>query len=477
MEHQRPWNNLCSELLSIIISKCSATAAATAYFGTVCADWRRSLTKYSPIPPIRSPQPPFLLLPSRTIRIPSLGKVVRLPFKDPSIKNYSSDPKLIELPQLEEAIGCICIGSSHGWLITLSQDSSVSLFNPVTQETIHLHPLSSINDEILSFKRYPVPEYHLVGKKIRDSQFSIVRFAVLSSDPAHDSCFTLLLFLSGLKTHCFMSQGRGGKWNLHVHQLFEREVEDVVFINGVFVTIDRFFELKIFDFNNHETGLVVKKVQLSQILKKPIGNIFLVNSDGHLLVVYTRRPFTGTMQSSILRGNISVFDFHKCPLNGVNVEGKKINKLKGVVLFLGHGCSVAVAVEHFPWLKEDVVYFTRDYTKLEREHRGGERMAASNQRTISICQNNIRDKSRSKSNKVLDDVGRSRYAIPEYWSFPRPFWVTPNLRLPDFFILFKFKHRDMDSADQSLTKCMLKSYLMSVLLRALVEFLTGSNQE
>lgn len=198
----------------------------------------------------------------------------------------------------------------------------------------------------------------------------------------------------------------------------------MVFINGVFVAIDRDFYLKIFDFNNHETGLVVTKFQVSGYpINEPFGNIFLVNLDGNLLVVYTGPPVSVRMQSSI--PNINVFGFHKYPF--IYVKGKKINKLKGAVLFLGHGCSVAVLVEHFPWLEEDMVYFTHDYTKLGREHWGGERMAASNQDVMSICQNNIRKRLRSKSAKLVLSVS-ARIRAAEYWSCPRPFWVTPNLR-------------------------------------------------
>ncbi|KAJ4751972.1 hypothetical protein LUZ62_086377 [Rhynchospora pubera] len=409
------WATVPWEILSLIISRATDTATGYVSYRSMCRGWRRPLTDYSPIRPLPSPQLPFLLLPyhDRDLRQPTphVGNVFPLPF------NPMRVPRSYDLPQLKSTQGCICVGSSHGWLITLSRDSSVSLLNPVTADSLHLNPLYSIDHQNLSFHYHSFPEYHLMRHNIWHSQSSIVRRAVLSSDPAEDCNFTLLLFISDMIDCCYTWSGRGGPWIKHLHSKFL--AEDVTSINGMFVAIDRWNHLVFFDFRNRNTGLDLKWFTIQYDL--PSGDVFLVNSDGRLLIVFTLY-FLYPSQSIFPRGYIKIFEFPVDDFCNREVKCMQVIKLKDHALFLGHGCSVSVSVRRFPRLTRDAVYFTHVYCRLELVVEGRKRIVALYQG--SVYRNIVSADRMSESIKVFD-VENSQYA--GLWNGRRPFWVTPSL--------------------------------------------------
>ncbi|KAJ1685700.1 hypothetical protein LUZ63_017090 [Rhynchospora breviuscula] len=411
------WATLPWEILSLIISHATDSAAEYVSYRRICRGWGRSLTDYSPIRPLPSPQLPFLLLPhhDRDPRQPTphIGNVFPLPF------NPSRVPRSYDLPQLKDTEGCICVGSSHGWLIALGQDSSVSILNPVTADSLLLHPLSSIDQQNLSFHHNSFPEYHLMRRNIWHSQSSIVRRAVLSSDPAEDSNFTLLLFISDGINCCYTWSGRAGPWIKHVHS--KLLVEDVISIKGFFVAIDRWNQLVFFDFRNRNTGLVLTPFTIKHDL--PSGDVFLVNSDGRLLIVLTSH-FLYPSQRVLPRGFIKVFQFQANPIEFHSRELKCMQVMEHTdhALFLGHGCSVSVSVRHFPQLTRNAVYFTHAYCRSELVE--GEEGRVLPLYQGAVYRNIISADGMSESIEVFD-VENSQYA--GLWNGQRPFWVTPSL--------------------------------------------------
>ncbi|KAJ3701615.1 hypothetical protein LUZ61_005320 [Rhynchospora tenuis] len=412
------WATLPWEILSKIISHATDTAAEYVSYRSICPGWRRSLTDYSPIRPLPSPQLPFLLLPHHDRDphqpTPHIGKVFPLPF------NPLRAPRSYDLPQLKNTQGFICVGSSHGWLITLGRDSSLSLLNPVTADSLPLHFLSCIDHQNISFHRLSFPEYHLMRHNIWHSQSSIVRRAVLSSDPAEDHNFTLLLFISDENNYCYTWSGRGGPWIKHQHTKFV--VEDVISINGMFVAINRWNQLVFFDFRNRNTGLDLIWFNIQQEL--PSGDVFLVNSDGHLLIVSTLF-FLYPSQDIFPRGYIKIFEFPVEEFRNRTVRRIKVMDLKDHALFLAHGCSVSVSVSvrHFPRLTRDAVYFTHVYCKLGAMVEGEERRDVTLYQG-AVYRNIVSAGTMSESIKVFD-VENSRVA--GLWNGRRPFWVTPNI--------------------------------------------------
>ncbi|KAJ1685701.1 hypothetical protein LUZ63_017091 [Rhynchospora breviuscula] len=398
-------NDLPPELLSIIASKTS-TAANYESLRSVCSSWRRSLSM-TPFPPLPFDQILFLLIPPRDTYPPTpcpLGYPFPLPFAIPS-----RGAAFLPLPQLIDTLGCVCVGSSHGWLISLDRKSCISLINPVTADSIPLPSLSSMGNTVLSFNEHAhwEPEYRLRNGR-HFFRFSIVWRAVLSSDPVRDPGFTVLLFLSGLTNCCFTWRPGCTRWCQYMHQPFL--VEDVVFVKGVFAAIDLSINLAIFDFRNLETGLIITHQKtLLRFLPK---QAFWVEAAGDLLLVL---KWVDSRQLRMPKGAIQIFLIRvREDVDGISgAEAIEIGRLKNCVLFVGHGSSVCVTVEQFPWLAADTVYFTHFYTragKVEKVvyHGGVYKFTVL-----------------SKAARRAFAVGPPRYSV--LWSCLRFHWVTPNL--------------------------------------------------
>jgi F-box-like len=402
-------NHLPSEILSLIVSKCITSAAQYVSISRVCREWRRSLTNYSPLPPLPSAQLPFLLIPRHEFGpdLP-LGYIYPLSFTHPY-----RQPATFSLPHLERTDGCICVGSSHGWLITLGRDSSISLLNPVTGDSIHLPLLSSIDNRILYFDHSSYPEYHLRQKGTYNSQASMIHRAVLSSDPIKDPGFTVLLFFSGLTDSCFTCNKDSVTWHQHLHEPFL--VEDVIFFNGVFIAIDLSINLVVFDFSNFKTGLVMKQ-QKPQLGLSP-KEAFLVEEAGDLLLVVKRVTINWLRMS---RKSIKVFIVVMPEKDGdgdPNVRALEVAWLSQRTLFVGHGCSVCVPVQPSPWMAEGKVYFLDVYPKLSKDDVGRD-----------IVLHNAGVHGVNVSSKVMRKVfvvDHRRFA--PLWTHLRFYWVTPNL--------------------------------------------------
>ncbi|KAJ4751969.1 F-box protein SKIP23 [Rhynchospora pubera] len=396
-------NDLPSEILSIIASE-SGSAACYVTLRRVCKGWGNALSM-APFPPLPSPQVPFLLVPPRGIDSTAscpLGYAYPLPFPVPS--RTASFP----LPQLQGTLGCICVGSSHGWLISLGRDSSLSLINPVTADSISLPHLSTMDNTVLSFDKDSSPQYHLRQNGKSFNQFSIVHRSVLSSDPVQDPGFTVLLFLSGLTNCCFTWRKGSTRWHQYLHEPFL--VEDVVFVKGVFAAINWSINLAIFDFRNLETPLmIIYEDALFKVLPK---EAFLVEAAGDLWLVL---KLVKSGDCRMHRGAIQVFQIHmRGDVDGSReAEAIEMQSLTNCVLFVGHGSSVCVTVDQFPWLAPDTVYFTHFYTKLGKAqniaHHGGVYKF-----TVS-----------SKAARKAFTVGQPRYSV--LWNCLRFHWVTPNL--------------------------------------------------
>jgi F-box-like/Protein of unknown function (DUF295) len=402
-------NHLPSEILSLIVAKCATSASQYLSISRVCREWRRSLTDYSPLPPLPLPQLPFLLIPRREFGpdLP-LGNVFPLPFP-----HCYKQPTTFPLPQLEGTDGCICVGSSHGWLITLGPDSSLSLLNPVTGDSIHLPPLSSMDNRVLYFDRSSYPEYHLRQKRRYNSQDSMIHRAVLSSDPVKDPGFTVLLFFSGLTDSCFTCNKNSVTWRQHLHKPFL--VEDVIFNYGVFIAVDLSINFAVFDFSNIKTGLVMKQHK-SQLNLSP-REAFLVKAGRDLFLVVKSVTFN---MRRMPRKSIQVFIIvipRDDQDHNTNVCVLEVALLWQHALFVGHGCSVSVPTRVLPSMADGKVYFPHVYPKLRKDDSGREILLHN----AGVYEFNVR----SKVTKKVFVVEHGRFAPS--WTHLRFQWVSPNL--------------------------------------------------
>ncbi|KAJ3699531.1 hypothetical protein LUZ61_003236 [Rhynchospora tenuis] len=161
---ERDWAGLIPELVTIIAEKASTTNTGYIHLRLICKAWRRALT---PNPRHLPPQSPWLLLPRTPADVCYREGLdhSKLTFYDP----FQSKTHIFRLPYIR---GKSIRGTSHGWLV-LEHSWRVSLFNPLTQCTIHLPSL------------------------FRDQKGTLwVEKAILSCNPSKDGCVVVASFLS-----------------------------------------------------------------------------------------------------------------------------------------------------------------------------------------------------------------------------------------------------------------------------------------
>ncbi|KAJ4793122.1 hypothetical protein LUZ62_044368 [Rhynchospora pubera] len=158
------WAGLLPELVALIGEKASSTIARYIHLRLVCKAWRRALIRPRNIPC----QAPWLLLP-RITEGEGSDQSDELIFYDP----FQSKTHRIQSPYVNGKHIC---GSSHGWLV-LEHDLKFSLFNPITQCTIHL-------------PSFTVPatffDYEVMGR--------CAHKAMLSGNPLEDGCLVVAWF-------------------------------------------------------------------------------------------------------------------------------------------------------------------------------------------------------------------------------------------------------------------------------------------
>ncbi|XP_058181091.1 probable F-box protein At1g65740 [Rhododendron vialii] len=145
---------------------------------SVCASWHSTLPK---LPHQKFHQSPCLLLPSRNNSVRTCGL-----FSPLDKKFYH-----LELPELAE--GRLFIGSSHGWVVTCEDSSSLRLFNPLTRAHLKLPPTSCFPDiekyyssdsgYEYALRDYLGHAYTLSARHVRDH---FMHKIILSTSPAND---------------------------------------------------------------------------------------------------------------------------------------------------------------------------------------------------------------------------------------------------------------------------------------------------
>ncbi|CAL9095350.1 unnamed protein product [Musa textilis] len=121
------WSELPIDTLDLIHGKLSIPDYIR--FGAVCKQWNLAFKLKYRCPP--KPQSPWMMLPGKsntTAKFFSIAdnKVYQIPCPKPMIRRR------------------ICIGSSHGWLITVDESSNMHLVNPLTGAQFPLPPVTTL---------------------------------------------------------------------------------------------------------------------------------------------------------------------------------------------------------------------------------------------------------------------------------------------------------------------------------------------
>ncbi|KAL5980548.1 hypothetical protein ACLOJK_028456, partial [Asimina triloba] len=172
------WSDLPIELWKIVAEKLPLEDYNR--FAGVCTTWR------SLIQEIRPYKFPWLVFSDLDSNRPE-------PNTHPFFNLLETKVCGLRVPQLR---GKRCCGSSHGWLITASQHSnSFHLLTPFSGVEISLPPPSA----------FPHPQYPRYPHFPRDYYF--IRKAVLSSDPATSSQYTVMIIYSDQSWLAFFKSG------------------------------------------------------------------------------------------------------------------------------------------------------------------------------------------------------------------------------------------------------------------------------
>ena len=265
-----------------------------------------------------------------------------------SFFNVSNNQVLhLELPEVVNKRIC---GSSHGWLIMVSETSSkISLLNPLTKKTINLPPVTTPpvggNSNGFSFcSCFDTWLFRPVGEK------AIIHKIVLSANPSSSPYDYAAMAIYGKFKRLAVYKSGDKTWTLIQNSRFY--YEDVIFYNGVFFAVDDSGGIVVCDIGQKTVS--VREVTPPWDYKD--SKKYLVSSYRKLLLVnrYIQKDFYGIYRT--VKFDVFELDSVSQPKEWFKVERLGSNH----VLFLGQNHSVCLP-NSSSQCKGNCIYFTDDY--------------------------------------------------------------------------------------------------------------------
>ncbi|XP_071711318.1 F-box protein SKIP23-like [Rutidosis leptorrhynchoides] len=393
------WSELPPELHDSIAKKLIVSKDYVR-FRAVCSDFRNATPE---IPKHLPTQLPWLMLPRTTNQ-------------DPESKNRNflsiSDDKvhLIDLP--EDSDSHRRCGSSYGWLVTLQETPTISIFNPLTRARQYLPPLSSFPnvtryapDDIgreYTLKTLDDDVYTCNSKEMRDSY---IKKLVFSSSPSNvDVEYYALAILNQTGDLAYCKKGDQCWKFIDDANSF---CEDVVYYKGCFYAVSKHGTIAMCDVNGDQP-----KVSFIDTPRQVGGDMqYLVIWKDELLLVtrYTELEFNMDQNKVDIVYRTTEFHVYKLVLNGPKWES--MSDLDGWALFLGENSSMAFCASDFPGCKRDCIYFTDDYSEWNYD-------GANGNHDLGIF---------DMGNGNVDDLPCYRENVCNGRRWPPPIWFTPSL--------------------------------------------------
>lgn len=297
-------------------------------FGAVCQSWR-SIFKY--------------LQSQATPRLPLLMLATELNRDSQTRSFYSLTEKKVCNSQVPVAHHKFCPGSSHGWIVTVSEDKQVSLFNPFisVDNEIHLPPLTA-------FESHPnggIP-----------SHLGFLRKAVLSANPIHNPSYVVMAIYSACSRLAFFRPGDKAWTSLN------SEIGgfvDVIYCRDRFYGVKRGGVVYSCDFDHPQP-------QLSKVappLDEGADSRYLVESSGDLLQILRFTLFADDDFDENHVHDYNYFNggFEVYKLDPVELKWIQLDNLDGRLIFVGDNCSICLRASDFPECEPNSIYFTDDY--------------------------------------------------------------------------------------------------------------------
>ncbi|CAL9192667.1 unnamed protein product [Musa hybrid cultivar] len=384
------WAGLRSQLVKLT-SQFFTSVDDYLRFRAVCKSWRSAV----PHRPDHLPtQIPFLLVTSTTE--PKMGPAYRLTAA--SAGNVRSLPNTANM---------ICIGSSFGWLILVSEKGClINLFNPVTAEDIRLPRLDGP-----TFADVVPPGDEIV---------IVIEKAVLSSDPTLDRDFVAVVFILGVNIRWLTWRHGDESWTANANpgvQLSSRMRDVVPYGNRILCAIyghnDDWAVLRV-DPGPPARATIAAWYAMPSCVPRTTDLTYLVVSAGKLLLAAPRYNDNRTANENITPG----YRVFRLELGGISrpVVAIEVEDLHDRILFLSPSSSVSVSAEDFFGLPGNAIYFV---AKDKREEIQNRRVwyvvvqSLESGETTVVADSNISDQRPLGWLVRRSDTAR---------------WVTPNLR-------------------------------------------------
>lgn len=371
--------------------------------GSVCSSWRSAYTILANLGQYNRHQTPCLLYTSE-----SAGENVACLYS-------LSEQRVYKLTLPEPPIRSrYIIGSSNGWLVTVSEACEVHLVNPITGKQINLpsvvtiEQVKSICQDSSSTDMY---EYSLRTGTEEAHNPLIVTASVLRER----------LFY---KAFLFSNTTTGSHFVVLIHNPFGQlsfaqvgddnwtwlppytDYLDCIYIDPLLYAVTTWGEIHAFDLNDPIiTAKVIMPVNstlecdTSYIMQCPSGNLL------HIRRSQTEDnydPHADPMTYENHTGGIEIYE--------IDIAAKTVAEtdcLHDHVLFLGHNKTLCLEAEEYPPLKANHAYFTDDSELYLASYK-------NNRRDIGVFN--------------MDSNSREELISPQLWSnWPTPVWITPNL--------------------------------------------------
>lgn len=337
------WSKLSTDVLGLIHDKLSIPDCIR--LKAACKSWNLAFKLKHRCPP--NLQSPWLMLPYHNDTVAWFFSIV--------------DKKIYKVPCPEPMIRRrICIGSCHGWLITVDDNCNMHLLNPLAGVQI---PLPSVTTlplvKVVQDSQEPINKFMIGGEQQTNgvvvymvySAWRMHRFffhkAVLSMAPDADGNFTIVMIYSVWKRLAFARAGDEAWTSIQTPHGFH----DVIHCNDKFYTASYGGTVMAWEPN----GLaIVSMIVSSDVDEACIGcMMYLVDSpDGNLMLI-ARHAGEGPIVS-----HTSLFLVFA--LDERDLRWKKVKSLHQQTLFLGSNQSVFLSAVDFPELKQNCIYFTNN---------------------------------------------------------------------------------------------------------------------
>ncbi|XP_042404533.1 F-box protein At2g05970-like [Zingiber officinale] len=323
------WSEIPTDLLYLILSKLSIHDLFCS--AAVCSHWSAVVDKVRRSPGDQLPQIPWLV-PEEQFLING---------KSNNRNNYNffslAEGRVYDIPSPSRILKDV-VGSSHGWLITVS-DVSVQLLNPITRAHINLPNLPTVDDRNLEAVK-----------------------AVLSSDPSRGGdYFVAFVFFcpSTQKEFLFFVNAEDEKWKMITGG--DYYYDDIAFHGRhksklyVVVGDDEHDEVMVvaYDLITPDSTLTsTPVVGLSDIISyfDIVWYFLCTSSDDDLLLT---RIMTKKSKKNIYELEVWKIDTEKCVISTMNNLGE-------YTLFLSAASSLCIDTSSLPDLKSNSIYISID---------------------------------------------------------------------------------------------------------------------